>query len=90
MPETRAPFRAGLARLAERHPEAPVIPIFMHGMGKAWPRGTSLIVPFICDAYVGKPVRWQGNVKTFMQQYESAMERLEAQGSYPLWSAENA
>ena len=88
VPEQRAQFRSGLARLAEGHPQAPVFPVFLHGMGKAWPRGTSLVVPFICDAFVGAPIRWQGDADRFMQHYESAMQELEAQGSFPLWSAE--
>jgi 1-acyl-sn-glycerol-3-phosphate acyltransferase len=81
-PETRSRFKKGLAHLAERYPQATVIPIFLHGLGKSMPKGAALPVPFFCDVFVGEPVPWAGDRDRFMADYTARMEALAAE-----WSA---
>ncbi|MFN8446984.1 MAG: lysophospholipid acyltransferase family protein [Caldilineaceae bacterium] len=84
-PEKLSSFKSGIARLTERHPEAPIIPIFMHGLGKALPRGTFLLVPFFVDIIIGEPIYWRGSVAATMQEYEQAMSKLAEQIDAPPW-----
>jgi 1-acyl-sn-glycerol-3-phosphate acyltransferase len=84
-PEQLAARKRGIARIAKNHPDVPVIPVFLHGLGKALPRGEALLVPFFCDVFVGTPLSWQGNRKQYMADLEGAMADLAAEGHFPLW-----
>mgnify|MGYP001396351493 CR=1 FL=1 len=84
-PETLASFKTGIARLAERCPQAPVVPVFLYGLGKALPKGSWLPVPFFCDVLIGEALAWPGSRPQLMDQYKAAMTNLAAEGSFPPW-----
>lgn len=84
-PEELERFRTGVAHLARRHPEVPVCPVFMHGLGKALPRGEAVLVPFFCDVFVGEPLHWTGDRTSFMQALNGSMEALATEGHFPAW-----
>lgn len=85
-PERLAEFKQGLARIAERRPDVPVIPVFTHGLGKALPKGEWMIVPFFVDIFVGEALAWSGDRAAFMQRYRDAMDALAGEERRAEWS----
>jgi 1-acyl-sn-glycerol-3-phosphate acyltransferase len=85
-PEQLAEFRTGIAHLAKRHPEVPIVPVFLHGLGKALPRGEGLLVPFFVDVFVGEPVGWTGNRDEYMEALQRRFDELRTEGRRPDWS----
>jgi len=84
-PERLAAFRGGVARLASERPGLAVVPVFMHGLGKALPRGEGLLVPFFCDVFVGEALRGGENNRGYLRSLEAAMKALADQGHFPDW-----
>ena len=85
-PERLTEFKIGLGLLAERAPQAPVVPIFLHGLGKVLPRGEGILVPFFCDVFVGEPVSRTPTPAAFMDAYRQQMAALAAEGEFPEWA----
>jgi len=84
-PEKLAAFKTGIFHLVRRHPEVPVIPVFLHGLGKALPKGATLLVPFFCDVFVGEPLAHESDRSAFMATLDKTMHELAAEGSFPVW-----
>jgi len=85
-PERLSSFKRGVAHLAGAFPEAPVVPVFTHGLGKALPKGSWLLVPFFCDIFVGESFRWPGAIDTFMATLEARISGLASEGRFPPWT----
>ncbi|MEX0717897.1 MAG: lysophospholipid acyltransferase family protein [Planctomycetaceae bacterium] len=84
-PERLGEFKTGVCHLAKRLPDVPVLPVFMHGFGKALPKGEAVLVPFFCDVFVGEPVRWGGDKQAFLAELGGRMNELAAEGRFPAW-----
>ena len=52
-------FRSGVGRLAERNPELPTIPVFLHGPERALPRNSTVPLPIWNRVIIG-PARYFG------------------------------
>ena len=84
-PEKLSAFKKGVAHLAKARPAVPVHPLFMHGLGKALPKDSFLLVPFNCDIVAGEPFIWQGDMDGFMASLQSRMAGLAAQIHMAPW-----
>ena len=65
-PECLGKLKTGIVWLVEQLPETPVHPVRLSGLGKVLPKGHWLPVPFLCDAWVGETLLWQGDRSGFM------------------------
>ncbi|WP_321532366.1 lysophospholipid acyltransferase family protein [uncultured Desulfuromonas sp.] len=84
-PERLDKFKSGIARIAESAPEVPIIPVYLHGLGKALPKGEALLVPFFCDVFVSEVLSWEGNRARFVEELEAAMADLASEGCFAPW-----
>lgn len=84
-PEQMAQFKRGIAILASRHPDVPIVPIFLQGLGRAMPRGEGMVIPFICDMFVGEHLYWGGDETEFMTRLKRRFETLSREGYKPQW-----
>jgi 1-acyl-sn-glycerol-3-phosphate acyltransferase len=75
-PEVLSRFHSGAARLLAEQPRVPVVPVFLKNAGRSLPRGTALLVPFICEVKVGKPFLPVGEVAEIQERLEGAVQEL--------------
>ena len=84
-PEQMQSFKGGIARLAESNPTVPVIPVFLHGLGKALPKGEALLIPFFCDIFIGERLEWRGDRRSYMRTLDERMKQLADEGNFSTW-----
>lgn len=84
-PEQLSQFKKGVAHLAERYPDVPVVPVFIHGLGKALPRGDCVLVPFFCDIFVGRSLTFATNRQAFMQMLSAQFKELSSEKDMVAW-----
>ncbi len=84
-PERLGRLKTGIGHLACARPHVPVVPVYMHGLGKALPKGSSLLVPFNCTVNVGEAHYGSGTHKDFMAVFEARMAALAAEETVPDW-----
>jgi 1-acyl-sn-glycerol-3-phosphate acyltransferase len=84
-PEKMIQFKRGIALVAQECPEVPVIPLYLHGLGKALPKGEALLVPFFCDVFVGEALKWEGNRELFLSTLNERMLGLASEGNFKNW-----
>jgi 1-acyl-sn-glycerol-3-phosphate acyltransferase len=84
-PEEMTELKRGIAILSERHPDVPIVPVYFQGLGRALPRGEGLLVPFLCDMYVGEHLYWNGEESEFMRRLVRRFESLSREGYKPQW-----
>jgi len=84
-PERFKEIRGGIFHLARRHPGVPIVPVFLHGLGKALPKGAFLPVPFFCDVFVGEPLERLPDKDAFVAALRARFEALKAEGTFPEW-----
>jgi 1-acyl-sn-glycerol-3-phosphate acyltransferase len=77
-PEKLSQFKKGVAHLVKDRPQTPVHPLFIHGLGKALPKDSFLLVPFNCDVVAGQALTWNGGTDAFMASLQARMTELSA------------
>ncbi|HEU4476103.1 MAG TPA: lysophospholipid acyltransferase family protein [Methyloceanibacter sp.] len=84
-PETLQEFKKGIGHLAHARPNVPVIPVFMHGLGKALPRGSLVLVPFNVIVSIDEPLYGTDTYSEFVSKLQRAIDDLAAAEKLPAW-----
>ncbi|GLQ72344.1 hypothetical protein GCM10007932_17040 [Vibrio penaeicida] len=65
-PEEFSELKKGIYYLVEQHAHIKVIPVLMHGLGKAMPKGSKIPVPFNCDCIIGEALPTSHSADEFL------------------------
>lgn len=75
-PERPGTIKKGLYHLVRERTDTPVIPVALHGLGRALPRGEALLVPFNCDVIVGEKLPLFDNSAEFVKTMRNTFDGL--------------
>ncbi len=84
-PEKLQKYRSGIYHLARERPHVSIYPVFLHGLGKALPKGTLMLVPIFCDIFIGQSFQSQKDKGEFMIELVQRMKSLSDEGSSAPW-----
>ncbi len=72
------PFKSGLYHLAQAHPEAGLVPIWIDNITRVLPKGKLLPVPLLCQVHIGRALpRLEAEAKdAFLQRSRDALLAL--------------
>jgi len=76
-PEKEQKLKAGIGLILQQRPDIHIVPAYMKGMGKAMPKGDSLIIPFNSKLVYGKPKRINfESIEDILNQIENDFKEL--------------
>lgn len=55
------PFKSGIFHVAQAHPEARFVPVWIHNISRVLPKGRWLPVPLLCSVNIGAPLQLAEN-----------------------------
>lgn len=83
--EQLSKYKSGIYYLMREKPEVPIVPLFIHGLGKALPKGSFVFVPFFVDIFVGDKFFYTDNRNDFMIEMNERMDALQEEGQFNEW-----
>ena len=77
-PASAARHRRGVGHLASRHPDIPVIPVYLDGLYRTLPKGRTLIVPFGGTLVMGDPLSFpaETSIDAITEKAQLAIEAM--------------
>ncbi len=77
-PEQMSKLKSGLWFLCQQCPDVPVVPVYMHGLGRSMGKGQLIPVPFFIDVFIDEAMRIEAedNKDLFMQRLQQRFDRL--------------
>ncbi len=78
-PNIMGEIKPGLWHLARRFPSIPICPVYLHGLGRALPKGSWIPVPLFADICVGEAFFATSDKKTFQTQVKHIFDALRIQ-----------
>lgn len=75
-PEQLRALKRGIHHLIKSRSHLNVVPVMMHGLGRALPKGEAMLVPFNCDVVIGESILFVDDGKQYLRSISDALSEL--------------
>ena len=75
-PEQMGELKRGIHHLIKNRSTIPVVPVVLHGLGRALPKGEALLVPFNCDVVIGEAMPFLSDAREYMDRMTAVFNDL--------------
>jgi 1-acyl-sn-glycerol-3-phosphate acyltransferase len=84
-PERLSQLKSGLWYLGRDFPTVPIVPIFLHGLGRSLAKGQWIPLPIFVDVLVDLPLPWDADRHAFKEALAGRFLALQAHATRPLY-----
>ncbi|WP_025563112.1 lysophospholipid acyltransferase family protein [Psychromonas sp. SP041] len=75
-PEALSALKRGIHHIIKQRPSLKVVPVMMHGLGRALPKGERVFVPFNCDVVIGEAIPFEEDAKQYIDSVYHSLNEL--------------
>jgi len=75
-PEQMSQLKKGVFHLLSSRQDTTTIPVMLHGLGRALPKGEALLVPFNCDVIIGQAISLNEDANEFITEISNSFTAL--------------
>ncbi|WP_088743324.1 lysophospholipid acyltransferase family protein [Cobetia sp. QF-1] len=75
-PEQLSALKKGIYHLVKARPDVNVVPVMLHGLGRALPKGEAILVPFNCDVVIGESLPFIEDSPRYIASISDALNTL--------------
>lgn len=75
------PFRNGIGLIVRRHEDVPLVPVYLEGAERAFPRGAAVPIPVWTHVTISPPLALRGDRQAIVERLHNHMESVAKQSS---------
>ena len=75
-PEALSALKRGIHHIIKQRSSLKVVPVMMHGLGRALPKGERVFVPFNCDVVIGEAIPFEEDAKQYIDAVSHSLNQL--------------
>ena len=75
-PEQLSELKRGIHHIIKERDNLTVVPVMLHGLGRALPKGDAVFVPYNCDVVIGDKIEYDDDPKQYIESVSVSFNAL--------------
>ncbi|MEL0628879.1 lysophospholipid acyltransferase family protein [Psychromonas aquatilis] len=75
-PEQLSELKRGIHHIIRQRKALAVVPVMLHGLGRALPKGEAVFVPYNCDVVIGEKIEFNEDARCYIEAVSASFNEL--------------